>query len=183
MLHGLKKIVRLLAFAFPEFQRFDYSLDLRQTPFHFRLKLRSWLDVQNLARVPARWSVFREIAADANLKQSALPSVCQDSCINQPQPSFRIKEHAGVPIGERRRVCHRKTLAPLALALAKARPFNFDVVRFALARSMKPANQQIPVRSLDNARGMIMPGFEREYQLRVAKWFFGSSKRNNPTNE
>src|SRR5262249_29621073 len=78
---------------------------------------------------------------------------------------LRIDEQHRVGFGESRRVGEHERLAPLARRAIPAGGVDEHVVGFTLARSVKPADQEIAIRQLDNGRRVVVPLLQREDQL------------------
>ena len=80
---------------------------------------------------------------------------------------MRVDKHGAIGVGITERIGHGETGAPRFGAFAFAGAFDLDVVSGPFARAVKPADEEIALGSFDNARGMIVPHFERKEEFGI----------------
>ena len=124
-------------------------------------------DVHDLAGVPVRHLADRPRPRGLHLHQRGVPLVGEDGRPQQPESRGAVDEQGGVGVGVAGRVGQPGRRRPGRRALALPGAEQFDVVGRALAGAVEPGHQQVAVRMLDDARGVVVPVLHREQQFRA----------------
>ena len=122
-------------------------------------------DVHHLARVPPRHLPDGPRSRGLHLHQRGVPLVGQNRRPQQPEASRAIDEERRVGVGIAGGVGQPGGRGPGGRAATLPGPEEFDVVGRTLARSVKPRDQQVPVRVLDDAGRVVVPVLDRKEQL------------------